>query len=643
MSKNEELLKKMSELDEGFIEEAEKTKWHTKGMLWKQLGGIAACALIAVSLAATPFISKLSDNHELGTELVDVLYVRGQYVWDKTTGAFVWKMETFQDTEGKNEADETNAVIETGIVPVVGEPGGTSSALQTTTKPLEYEQAALMYPFIRGEYRTHALSFGYVMKSNIEESLGAVTMTDEKGDKETTHSKAAELFRIKGIDPAYAVAVKYEGFERYHVFINSSAQSETLTALKQAYSLDSKLYMGEVLVTHDMATNTNTYKEFSEMTTLKEMILALEGEAYSMQDFIKNRPSNVNQMGIGVTHISLNGMGQMAIQIYEDGYLQTNIGGVLQLFQIDTMAAKEIIAYAREKNLDGVAFYDGSNTETETGDMEVVTSNALPVYYRLAGEYPLILGEYASYQLTYGGVFEQHIEDCLGEVTMSDSKGSDTKQAEIFRIHGIDPNAAIALKFKDKTGNRDGEYLDQYELYVNTEAEYASFDALKEAYSLEEWLYLGNIHSIVNNTCIERENVIALKKMILSLNGAACEEAEFEEGCMKQEWIKIRSYHGSFIGMTGNFVEIYTGGYLCVRIGKQDYFFKIDKDEATAIVASAEKHIADAGNDGIEFSSALKQGTDDLPETTSCETMTTETVSEIFSEGMTIPAYDPRG
>ena len=342
MKKNENILKMMSGLDEKYIEEAEKMSFRPQKAVWKRVSAIAASLALVAAICAFPIWGNFG-SHEIGPAIGTQDLSEMEIVWDAQAGVFILKYraddsgaETGFAVEGATETVTGNAITGVGI-------GIPSEEIKATPN--------ILYPYMTGEYAAYGIAKGKVTADKIGEKLGDVTMKGDDGE-----TLKAEAYAIEGVDTKCAVAVKYPNYASYCIFRNANVEFSSFAEFKAAYSLETELYMGVVMVEHIVADNSDRLVEFSSIAPLKAMILALDGESCTYEEFAKSCDMKTS-IGVEVTQSTF-WQYASGLQIFEDGYLVTNVSGGLLIFDIGEDAAREIIADAKAHQYMGVNFYD---------------------------------------------------------------------------------------------------------------------------------------------------------------------------------------------------------------------------------------------------------------------------------------------
>ena len=345
LKKNPKLLEMMNNIDEKYIDEAEKAKFLPQKNIWKRVGSIAASLALVAAIGTFPFWGNLNQP-EIGPEIPngttnettnkteDFVYLYADYVWDAEKGVF--KLST----EGKGDNAEIQKEPEYNL---------TTEATTTTGDSDGKHTPDVLYPYIMGEFSSYELTKKAVAPNYVGESLGTVTMGGKDG-----RTLEAELFAIVGMDTKCAVTVKYPQYD-YRVFRNPDMTFDTLADFKTAYSFDTEIYMGEVLVTHSMADRSESLSELKSIAPLKAMILELDGKACTKEEFT-DACDMAKSIGVKVIHGS-QFVRSGGLQVFADGYLVTNLDGTLRIFDIGKDSAQEIIADVEKNKYDGVEIY----------------------------------------------------------------------------------------------------------------------------------------------------------------------------------------------------------------------------------------------------------------------------------------------
>lgn len=346
MKKNQKLLEMMNDIDETYIEEAENASFLPQKNIWKRVGGIAASLVLVAAIGMFPFWGnwnrpEISDKtkNEMMNETENFVYLYADCIWDPEKGVFTLTAEGATDNDEIQYNPEHNLTT-----------GATTTGATTTAEGSDGKHTPdVLYPYIMGEFSSYELTKKAVAPNYVGESLGALMMCGKDG-----RTLEAELFAIVGVDTKCAVAVKYPQYD-YRVFRNPDVTFDTFADFKTAYSLDTEIYMGEVLVTYTMADRSESLSEMNSIAPLKAMILALDGKACTKEEFT-DACDMAKSIGIKVVHGS-QFVRSGGLQVFADGYLITNLDGTLRIFDIGKDSAQEIIADVEKNQYVGVEIY----------------------------------------------------------------------------------------------------------------------------------------------------------------------------------------------------------------------------------------------------------------------------------------------
>ena len=193
--------------------------------------------------------------------------------------------------------------------------------------------------------RVHKISIEQIgtLLSTVE-----MVQTDEKKRK---HKINAELYEIKKISTRCAIAVHYEGYDGFYVFVNPSYQPNTLGDLIEDLNLKETMTFG------------NVYYSGLRDGDYVQIEYLLENLPEIVWDMLLSTPemplSQDREYGEEWLAISINlsdfGYENIALSITKDGYLQTNLLETGKIFYIGEEKAeafaKYIYQHAKSRNL----------------------------------------------------------------------------------------------------------------------------------------------------------------------------------------------------------------------------------------------------------------------------------------------------
>ena len=177
---------------------------------------------------------------------------------------------------------------------------------------------------------------GYNTKDHIIEGsyiggfLGAVTMEGQDIYEDKIHSINAEVFSICDISSECAVAVKFNGYDNYYVYINREYSPATLGVLVDSLKLNDTISFGTLtpddrtfVTDYDRAVLTELLNEYGDCATLFD---------YTGHRKLFSVSANVDMLGIS----------NKSFAVTEDGYITTNIMEWGYAFYIGEEKAEEI-------------------------------------------------------------------------------------------------------------------------------------------------------------------------------------------------------------------------------------------------------------------------------------------------------------
>ena len=350
--KQNEKLRILSEVDEKYIEEANETIHFGTGKkpLLKVLS-LAACAVLAIGILAVPFINRTNDREDFSDPQIDDREM--SWVWNKENGTFDYVAYSAlasldEEMSVKHENDS----------------GKLSSAIRTYRNPL----------LIGEEYNQYLYYHNKIDLKHIDRVIGKTKLKlglDENGDEIICD---ADVYNLYGIDPHYAVAVKADVADPniqnsnllgYLLCYRRNVCFETFADLVCAYGLKEQMYLGFAVETYSLMTGTGetqtTVYSSEEQDIFLKNLLSVDGTSSALLDD--------SGISVGVDCGFFVTKGNFAIQIFEKGYLMTNIGGTLHTFFIGEDTAKALIAEAQAipDRYSAITVYENIKTENDGG------------------------------------------------------------------------------------------------------------------------------------------------------------------------------------------------------------------------------------------------------------------------------------
>jgi len=171
----------------------------------------------------------------------------------------------------------------------------------------------------------------HIIEGNyIGDILGAVTMQGQDVYEDKIHSINAEVFSINDFSSECAVAVKFDGYDNYYVYINREYSPATLGELVDALKLNDTISFGAL--TPDDRTFVTDYNKSFISGLLNEYRDCATLFDYTGHRKLFSVSASVDMLGIS----------NKSLAVTEDGYITTNIMERGYAFYIGEDKAKEI-------------------------------------------------------------------------------------------------------------------------------------------------------------------------------------------------------------------------------------------------------------------------------------------------------------
>ena len=337
----------MGEIDTRFIEEAEAKRPVRRGAALKWLSA-AACLVMVCAVLLIPIMS--------GSQIVGDIDIDAPLVWNVEKGIFEYAAS---GNEIKNEGTHEITMI----------PEWDSMRICEKYKTIE-----------GGAFAGYSAACRGIDADAVGEKLAEITMMGYDVYKGETHRTGAAVYAVRNADTACAVCVKYENDDGYYVFFNTEAKFTTLGEFATGFGLE------EYLVFRNSFSDScwkngrieeglykTDYYRLSDLSVIYGMLFSdLDAPYIEMEnrDYIQIMDKSENSIGIAVDCLST-GQENVGIQIYDNGYLVTNIGASGKIFEIGTERAKAFIDYIRENGeIYAATIYDPFEYEVipNTGD-----------------------------------------------------------------------------------------------------------------------------------------------------------------------------------------------------------------------------------------------------------------------------------
>ena len=171
----------------------------------------------------------------------------------------------------------------------------------------------------------------------IETKLGNLRLTGYDIYTDKTYEINAAFYRIRDIDPDCVVAVRYEGYDGYYGFFNSTYTFKTLADLINRLDLPEHLKINNTFIR-------SVWQGDAQKDLLRWEYYSLPdpgivwGRLLARTDIVNEGEAARDKLGWEVLSISIDyapaGQSNIGIVLFDNGYLTTNILWSLQSFYI---------------------------------------------------------------------------------------------------------------------------------------------------------------------------------------------------------------------------------------------------------------------------------------------------------------------
>ena len=206
------------------------------------------------------------------------------------------------------------------------------------------------FPELSFNGKVYTGHFAPLPEEKIGEAFGKTTLHSYNYDsyENTPQTVEAALYRIDGIDPLCAVAVKQAGEEGYFPYTNSLYAPATLGQMLDDLSLRETLTFGPVYGSDDStvyrfrSADGETAAESTPADALLSLLLS-SSDAKAVK-----APQGVLPSCDVSVNLSLLGYQNMALSVFEEGYLQTNLLDTGKTFFVGKEKVKVFLDYLEE-------------------------------------------------------------------------------------------------------------------------------------------------------------------------------------------------------------------------------------------------------------------------------------------------------
>lgn len=218
----------------------------------------------------------------------------------------------------------------------------------STTKPWDQLEINQQYSEFVREAGTYSVQDAELTSDQIGDDLGAV-LTVGVSNKMNRFTHNARIYIIDGIASKCAVAVKYDGDDRYFVSTNRNYTPATLGALIEDLSLEDTLSAGEISYTYwkdNVQKKGNHVTErysLDDASVIWEMLLA--DTSLPVAKEVPNPLVGVMSVTVDIGTIEETGT---ALSVTTDGYMQLYALGSGKVFFPGKQTTQKFIKYVQD-------------------------------------------------------------------------------------------------------------------------------------------------------------------------------------------------------------------------------------------------------------------------------------------------------
>ena len=349
------LLDCLGDVDERYIEEAAPDRLSVKqttrkGILkYNKWLGMAAGILLVAGCAFTVHI---------------LLPDKAQYAEDKRENEELEISDKSEsnlsseaienDTEGDNiTAESANSTSGTGLTPTGGDcetHNNPTEEGQTTTGETglvpKWNERGISEKYTELEYNsnTYSTCTQEIATELVGGKISEVTMIGYDIYEDKYHYINAAVYELKDISADYALAIQFDGTEKYYIYINVWYSPDTLGEFIDALKLEENIFFSDIWYGYFDEDN-NYRQEIYSIPDDKIIWEKLILDNRTLENVYEQNKMYVARMSIGV-NMPLLGTSN-SIEITEDGYLVTNIFATGKAFYIGEEKAKAFMDYVK--------------------------------------------------------------------------------------------------------------------------------------------------------------------------------------------------------------------------------------------------------------------------------------------------------
>ena len=286
----------LSGLDARYIEEAANYQPIQHRMIWQWVAGVAACLALAIGIG---FL--VNGNRQQGIGPYPIKHV---------------------------EVLPSEDAGEIGRVPHWGE-------LHVTSKFGEFE-----HPL--GTFTTGAKA---IDGTCLGASMGRVSLQGYDVYTDTKYTAEGETYAINGVSTDFALALHFDGEDKYYVYRNTWYRPTTLGELIDALALEEHLTSKTVYYRYQNDKGESAKIEFEGLTTDRVWEMLLSDR--TLKNVYDQKKTYVARMSVSVS-VSILGYDNIGIWVTDDGYLVTNIGSTGKAFYLGVERVNAFVDYVMQ-------------------------------------------------------------------------------------------------------------------------------------------------------------------------------------------------------------------------------------------------------------------------------------------------------
>ena len=238
-------------------------------------------------------------------------------------------------------------------------------------RPWEELSISEQYTTLHWEQATYDTAAKPVPHAELGPYLTTQTLSGWDPITDEEHSIRGEVYRVAGISPACAVAVRLGDGEEYYLYRNSGYRPDTLGQMIDDLSLEENLVTGSVWYTYQKPDGAMATVEFVDLPTqtVWEMLLS-DRNASNVENFDSMFFHAI--MGISIS-IPVLGYENISLSVTQEGYLTTNILDTGKAFYLGQDTIQSFVTQVIE-HCEGYEIVHGGDTrddaipETDAGN-----------------------------------------------------------------------------------------------------------------------------------------------------------------------------------------------------------------------------------------------------------------------------------